>query len=83
MDYCGHLRNAVISPLIQHGPEGVQDAVKSMTAYDLLREDLESLQELSQWPGSKDPMSQVDSKVSSMPIISQHNIFFIDNETKA
>ncbi|XP_042886240.1 replication factor C subunit 1-like isoform X3 [Penaeus japonicus] len=65
VDYCGHLRNAVISPLIQHGPEGVQDAVKSMTAYDLLREDLESLQELSQWPGSKDPMSQVDSKVKA------------------
>ncbi|XP_047498187.1 replication factor C subunit 1-like [Penaeus chinensis] len=65
MDYCGPLRNTVINPLIHHGQDGVQDAVKVMTTYDLLREDLESLLELSQWPGSKDPMSRVDSKVKA------------------
>lgn len=73
MDYCGHLRNTVINPLIHHGQDGVQDAVKVMTTYDLLREDLESLLELSQWPGSKDPMSRVDSKVCSTTNIFVYN----------
>lgn len=63
----------MINPLIHHGQDGVQDAVKAMTTYDLLREDLESLLELSQWPGSKDPMSRVDSKVSSIPNVSVYN----------
>ncbi|KAG7155024.1 Replication factor C subunit 1-like [Homarus americanus] len=65
LDYCGSLRSAITNPLVQHGGEGVSDAVRAMTSYDLLREDLDALLELSQWPGMTDPMSKVESKVKA------------------
>lgn len=64
MDYCETLCSAVVKPLMQHGAEGVDTAVEAMNSYDLLREDLDALLELSSWPGSKNPMSTVESKVS-------------------
>lgn len=63
MDYCDVLRDAVVKPLVKHGAEGVDEAVEAMNSYDLLREDLEALLELSSWPGGKNPMSTVESKV--------------------
>ena len=57
------LRDAVVSPLVKHGAEGVDKAVEAMNSYDLLREDLEALQELSSWPHKKNPMNAVESKV--------------------
>lgn len=63
MDYCETLCNAVVRPLVKHGAEGVDAAVEAMNSYDLLREDLEALVELSSWPGTKNPMSTVESKV--------------------
>lgn len=65
MDYCETLSDAVVRPLMKHGAEGVDAAVEAMNSYDLLREDLEALLELSSWPGSKNPMSTVESKVRS------------------
>lgn len=65
MDYCETLRNAVVRPLVSHGAEGVDASVEAMNSYDLLREDLEALLELSSWPGSKNPMSTVESKVKA------------------
>lgn len=65
MDYCESLRNTVVSPLVNHGAEGVDAAVEAMNSYDLLREDLEALLEVSGWPGTKNPMSTVESKVRS------------------
>lgn len=76
MDYCKSLQNSITSPLVKHGAEGVHDAVKVMNSYDLLREDMEALQELSQWPGMKDPMSKVESKVSTLSLC--HEFCFIN-----
>ncbi|CAL4061186.1 unnamed protein product, partial [Meganyctiphanes norvegica] len=64
-DYCYALRNAITRPLITCGAEGVADAVHVMNDYDLLREDLEAILEVSQWPGHKDPMAGVESKVKA------------------
>merc|ERR1711874_479705 len=36
-----------------------------MSNYHLLREDLDGLLEVSQWPGKPDPMAKVDSKVKA------------------
>lgn len=36
-----------------------------MSHYHLVKDDVESLNELSSWPGHKDPMSTIPSKVKS------------------
>ena len=55
----------VVAPLSKKGSDGVQEAVDAMVSHDLLREDLESILELSSWSGSKEPMGQIESKVST------------------
>ena len=52
------------SPLINEATDGVSKVVSLLDNYDLLREDFDSVIELTTWPGMKDPMSQIDSKVS-------------------
>lgn len=52
------------SPLINEATDGVSKVVSLLDTYDLLREDFDSVIELTSWPGMKDPMSQIDSKVS-------------------
>lgn len=65
LDYVAPLRNAIVRPLATDGSDGVEAAVNVMNQYHLLREDLDSLVELSLWPGQRDPMQFVDSKVKS------------------
>lgn len=43
--------------------EGIEKSLEVLEAYHLLRDDLESLSELSLWPGAKNPAVLVDSKV--------------------
>ncbi|XP_060810541.1 replication factor C subunit 1 isoform X2 [Amyelois transitella] len=65
LDYCTHLRDAVLTPLIKEKTEGVDKALETLEAYHLLRDDLDSLTELSLWPGQRNPMVLVDSKVKA------------------
>ncbi|XP_017758699.1 PREDICTED: replication factor C subunit 1 [Eufriesea mexicana] len=65
LDYIKPLRNAVIRPLAVGGIENVDAAIDVMNHYHLLREDLDSLIEISLWPGDRDPMQVVDSKVKA------------------
>lgn len=65
LDYIKPLRDAIVRPLAVDGTEGVDAAVNVMSHYHLLREDLDSLTELSLWPGDRDPMQVVDSKVKA------------------
>ncbi|KAK6617052.1 hypothetical protein RUM44_005409 [Polyplax serrata] len=65
LDYLPSLKYAILRPLIQKGSDGVQDAVKFMVDYGLVREDLDHILELSAWPGVKDIFSSVDSKVKA------------------
>jgi hypothetical protein len=62
-DYLTHLRDSVVGPLIKEGLDGVPATLHVMQSYYLLRDDIDSLMELSSWPNQKDPMSRVDSKV--------------------
>jgi hypothetical protein len=64
MDYLTHLRDSLVGPLIKQGLDGVPATLGVMQNYYLLRDDIDSLMELSSWPNQKDPMSQVDSKVT-------------------
>jgi replication factor C subunit 1 len=64
MDYLTHLRDSLVGPLIKEGLDGVPATLNVMQNYYLLRDDIDSLMELSSWPNQKDPMSHVESKVT-------------------
>lgn len=65
MDYLVHIRNAIIKPLIDNGVDGIETAINIMGKYYLTREDLDSIIEISFWPGIRDPTSNLDSKVKA------------------
>ncbi|KAH6934569.1 hypothetical protein HPB50_025434 [Hyalomma asiaticum] len=65
MDYVGPLFDSLTKPLIDKGADGVPSVVHRMQHYYLQRADLDSLCELAMWPGMKDPMGRIDSKVKA------------------
>jgi len=65
MDYVPYMRQLMTAPLVMEGNSGVDQAVSLLHAYDLLREDFDSILEVSSWSSTHDVMSNVDSKVSS------------------
>lgn len=65
LDYSSHLRDAIINPLIKDKSEGIDKSLEVLESYHLLREDLDSLVELSVWPGQRNPTILVDSKVKA------------------
>ncbi|CAG9576182.1 unnamed protein product [Danaus chrysippus] len=65
LDYSTHLRDAIINPLIQDKTDGIENSLKVLESYYLLREDLDSLVELSLWPGQRNPTVLIDSKVKA------------------
>ncbi|EDW15931.1 replication factor C subunit 1 [Drosophila mojavensis] len=65
LEYAPHLLGNIVRPLAEDGQEGVAAALQVMKDYHLLREDLESLIELSSWPGKKSPMDAVDGRVKA------------------
>lgn len=50
--------------MIKNGVSGVEESLETMKSYNFLREDLDSIVELTHWSGQKDVMSLIDSKVS-------------------
>lgn len=65
LDYLTTLRDAILKPLLDEGSDGVQKSLEFMTHYHFVKDDVESLNELSSWPGLKDPMSDIPAKVKS------------------
>ncbi|KAJ0181428.1 hypothetical protein K1T71_003513 [Dendrolimus kikuchii] len=65
LDYATHLRDAILNPLINDKTEGIDKSLEVLESYHLLREDLESLVELSLWPGQRNPTVLVDPKVKA------------------
>ncbi|KAI9579253.1 replication factor C subunit 1 [Glossina fuscipes] len=65
LDYAAFLLHKIIHPLKEHGLDGVNESLNTIKEYHLLREDLDSLIELTTWPGKKSPMDSVDSKVKA------------------
>ncbi|VVC97578.1 unnamed protein product [Leptidea sinapis] len=47
--------DAILNPLIADKMEGIEKSLAVLEAYHLLREDLDSLTELSLWPGQRNP----------------------------
>lgn len=65
LDYAPFLLGAIVRPLKEKGSEGVPESLAVIKEYRLLREDLESLVELTSWPKKKSPMDAVDGKVKA------------------
>ena len=59
------MRDAIVGPLASDGAGGVEASVNVMEQYSLLREDLDNVLELAQWPDRPDPMRCVESKVKA------------------
>ena len=62
LDYGQLLRDHIVAPLVKEGTEGIGGSVTKMGAYSLLREDLDGLLEVTQWPDKLDPLRSVESK---------------------
>uniref|UniRef100_A0A182YBF6 Replication factor C subunit 1 n=1 Tax=Anopheles stephensi TaxID=30069 RepID=A0A182YBF6_ANOST len=65
LDYAPHLLRSIVQPLQMRGAEGVHDSLEVIKEYRLLREDIDSLVELSTWPKRKSPLDSVDGKVKA------------------
>ena len=65
MEYLSVLKSMLSKPLIKHGAEGIPAVLKVMQEYCLTRDDFDTILELSTWPGQKDPLSLIDSKVKA------------------
>ena len=59
LDYLPHILNSIIGPLKRSGADGVTEAIRAMESYDLMREDLDSLLEVAQWPHKPDIMAGI------------------------
>ncbi|KAM9857419.1 replication factor C subunit 1 [Aulostomus maculatus] len=65
LDYLHHLRQALLTPLQRDGAEGAAQAVQLLDDYQLIKEDVESIMEISVWGGNPDPYSKLDAKVKA------------------
>lgn len=64
LDYVAPLESSIVSPLLRDGADGIPQALGVLSEYCLVREDLESLGELTSWPNTQNRFSQVESKVN-------------------
>lgn len=64
LDYVVPLESSIVSPLLNEGADGIPQALEVLSEYCLVREDLESLGELTSWPSTQNRFSQVESKVN-------------------
>ncbi|XP_078402409.1 replication factor C subunit 1 isoform X1 [Cetorhinus maximus] len=65
LDYLPYLRDTLVQPLTLQGTNGVQEAVETMDAYYLMKEDVDCIMEISSWGGRPDPFLKLDPKVKA------------------
>ncbi|XP_069781025.1 replication factor C subunit 1 isoform X2 [Narcine bancroftii] len=65
LDYLPYLRDALVHPLSIQGTNGVREALETMDAYYLMKEDVDCIMEISSWNGQIDPFSKLDPKVKA------------------
>ncbi|KAJ6628243.1 Replication factor C subunit 1 [Pseudolycoriella hygida] len=65
MDYAPYLIEKITKPLRDRGVDGVEEALSVLKEYRLLREDIDSLIELTSWPGKKNPMDAIEGRVKA------------------
>lgn len=65
LDYAPFLLDKIVRPLKEQGVDGVAESLAVIKEYHLLREDLDSLIELTTWPGKKSLFDSVEGKVKA------------------
>lgn len=65
LDYAGFLIAAIARPLRERGVDGIDESLTILREYHLLREDIDSLLELSTWPGQKNAFDGIDGRVKA------------------
>uniref|UniRef100_A0A034VZC1 Replication factor C subunit 1 n=1 Tax=Bactrocera dorsalis TaxID=27457 RepID=A0A034VZC1_BACDO len=65
LDYAPFLLAKIVRPLKELGMEGVEQSLEILKEYHLLREDIDSLVELTTWPGKKSLLDDVDGRVKA------------------
>ncbi|XP_050974745.1 replication factor C subunit 1 isoform X1 [Labeo rohita] len=65
LDYLPYLRSAILEPLQSQGAEGASQSVKLMDDYNIIKEDVDNMMEISTWGAQPDPYSKLDSKVKA------------------
>ncbi|KAL4640340.1 replication factor C subunit 1 isoform X2, partial [Arapaima gigas] len=65
LDYLPYLCSSLLEPLQRSGAEGAAQAVQLMDDYNLVKEDVDSIMEISTWGGQPDPYSKLDPKVKA------------------
>ena len=63
LDYLPLMRRALTAPLVSKASEGIDDVAAFVNAYDLLREDMEPILEVTAWQGMKNPLENVQPAV--------------------
>jgi len=79
LDYGQRLREHIVSPMSKLGAEGVDQSVTNINDYNLLREDLDGLMEVTQWPGRLDPWgrSTPRSRPPSLESTTRRQLLFL------
>ncbi|XP_026059871.1 replication factor C subunit 1 isoform X2 [Carassius auratus] len=65
LDYLPYLSSAILEPLQSQGSEGASQSLKLMDDYDIIKDDVDNMMEISMWGGQPDPYSKLDSKVKA------------------
>ncbi|XP_028657805.2 replication factor C subunit 1 isoform X1 [Erpetoichthys calabaricus] len=65
LEYLSYIRDAIVKPLVHKGTDGVAEAVQVMDEYYLIKEDVDSIMEISNWGAQPDLYSKLDSKVKA------------------
>lgn len=65
LDYAPFILKSIVHPLKMKELKGVEESLETIKYYRLLREDLESLVELTTWPKQKSILEGVDKKVKA------------------
>jgi hypothetical protein len=63
LDYLPFLRQSLTEPLVKKEAEGVPDVIKLLDDYDIVKDDFDNIMDITKWPNSKDPLSQLSTKV--------------------
>lgn len=79
LDYLPFMRKSLTDPLVERENEGVKDVIEMMDSYNIIKEDFDNVMEVSKWPNSSDPFSNLSSKVSLvLNIFSMHCFVYLN-----
>ncbi|GAU93363.1 hypothetical protein RvY_05316 [Ramazzottius varieornatus] len=65
LDYLPVMRRSLTAPLASKGAEGIDDVAAFVNSYDLLREDMEPILDVTTWTGMKNPLENVQPAVKA------------------